>query len=111
MQKCWLLLIALVCSAASAAENGAHHHVSPNKPTPSKPATAQPALKSVPPTHPNPPTQPPHDVQPNPPVLRRLVPVVKPSPSSTDPAECLRIGGTGQRNEYGQCMGWDGKPL
>ena len=28
-----------------------------------------------------------------------------------DAAECLRSGGTGQRNERGQCMGWNGRPL
>lgn len=28
-----------------------------------------------------------------------------------DPAECLRSGGNGHRDEQGRCMGWDGKPL
>lgn len=112
MQKRCFFFVALVWSAACLADHGSHHHASPNKTTPSKPATVQPTIKPAsPPAQPTQPTPPSHVEHHNLPMLPRLVPVTKPSTTSTDPAECLRIGGNGHRNEYGQCMGWDGKPL
>lgn len=107
MNKLFILLLVVSPVAWASSALGVAPQDHQNKPAPSKPATTSPAPKPVPPPH----HEAHHEERSTVSVLPRLIPVTKPSTTSTDPAECLRIGGTGQRNEHGKCLGWDGKPL